>query len=80
MADIRDNVLYSKVQEEPSVNQGDRFVVRIVEMLEQELSDNGDRDWLGDCEEKTSIKISEILDKSKRVASGLARCHHQIVL
>ena len=72
MADIRDKVLYSRESLEQEQYK-ERFVSRMLEMLRQELMETGDRDWMVDCQEQTSIKISHILNMSRRVASGLTR-------
>ena len=73
MADIRDQVLHSRELEEEQVEYKVRFVTRMLDMLREELLETGDRDWLVDCEEETSIKISHILNMSRRVASGLSK-------
>jgi len=75
MAEIRDKVLYSKdVYDGGSKDElNQRFVTRMFGMVDKELKEHGDRDWLFDCIEKTSIRISEIEDKSRRVASGLSK-------
>ena len=73
MSDIIDNVLHSREKWEGETTFTVRFVTRMLDMINQELSESGDRDWLVDCLAQASIKISHIENKSRRVASGLTR-------
>jgi len=73
MSDIIDNVLHSREKWEGETTFTVRFVTRMLDMINQELSESGDRDWLVDCLDQASIKISHIENKSRRVASGLTR-------
>jgi len=75
MAEIREKILYSKdVYDGASEEEmGQRFITRMLGMANKELKEHGDRDWLFDCLEKSSIRISEMEGKSRRVASGLSR-------
>ena len=69
MSDVRGNVLYSRETWEGEANSQEawtvRFVLRLLDMVEEELGESGDRDWLVDGEERTRIKISEISRMSK---------------
>ena len=77
MSDVRGNLLYSRETWEGEGNdQQDwtvRFIFRLLNMLEEELGQTGDRDWLVDAEEGKTIKISEISRVSRRVAGGLSK-------
>jgi len=75
MADVRDKILYSKESYDGASEDemGQRFVTRMFGMINKELREHGDRDWLFDCLEQASIRISHLEDKSRRVASGLSR-------
>ena len=64
MADVRERVLHSRRcwEEEGNsqVSWTTRFVSRLFTMVREELGQTGDRDWLVDAEEGTSVQISEI--------------------
>ena len=42
-------------------------------LVTAELAEAGDRDWLLDTVEDTRIRLSQVEDRARRVASGLAR-------
>ena len=75
MADIRDNVLYSKesweVEFGGKMDWTTRFITRLLDMVKEELVESGDRDWMVDAVEESSVRISHIEGVSRRVASGL---------
>ena len=64
MAELREKVLHSRRSWEEEGNSqttwSTRFITRLLAMLGEELGQTGDRDWLVDAEEGTSVKISEI--------------------
>ena len=78
MAKIVNNILYSKEGLETLYTNDElvikeRFIHRVIKMINTELEESGDRDWLVDCLDKTSIRISQIENMAKRVASGLTK-------
>ena len=77
MADIKDNVLYSKetweVEFGGKMNWTSRFITRVLDLVKEELMESGDRDWMVDAVEESSVRISHMEGVSRRVASGLAR-------
>eukprot|EP00091_Calanus_sinicus_P009486 TRINITY_DN22180_c0_g1_i1.p1 TRINITY_DN22180_c0_g1~~TRINITY_DN22180_c0_g1_i1.p1 ORF type:complete len:140 (-),score=29.53 TRINITY_DN22180_c0_g1_i1:121-495(-) len=72
MADRRGNVLHSK-QEDEAQEFSNRFVLRLLDMVRQELRETGDRDWMVDCVDQASVRLSHIEGVSRRVASGLVK-------
>ena len=64
MSDIRENVLYSKETWEGEghgpMTWSTRFITRLLEMVQAELVETGDRDWLVDAVEESSVRISHI--------------------
>ena len=64
MSDIRENVLYSKETWEGEghgpMSWSSRFVTRLLDMVQEELVESGDRDWLVDAVEESSVRISHI--------------------
>ena len=78
MAKIVNNILYSKEGLETLYTNDElvikeMFIHRVIKMINTELEESGDRDWLVDCLDKTSIRISQIENMAKRVASGLTK-------
>lgn len=75
MADIKDNVLYSKetweVEFGGKMNWTSRFITRVLDLVKEELMESGDRDWMVDAVEESSVRISHMEGVSRRVASGL---------
>lgn len=72
MADRRGNVLHSK-QEDEAKEFSNRFVFRLLDMVRQELRETGDRDWMVDCVDQASVRLSHIEGVSRRVSSGLSK-------
>ena len=75
MSDIRENVLYSKETWEGEghgpMTWSSRFVTRLLEMVQEELVETGDRDWLVDAVEESSVRISHIEGISRFVVVRL---------
>ena len=73
MAEVRERGLYSRRCWEEEGNSeltwSTRFISRLLTMVREELSQTGDRDWLVDAEQGTSVKISEIEKMSRSVHS-----------
>merc|ERR1719369_496534 len=72
MAEIRENILHSKQEDEEKVFTT-RFCLRMLDMVREELKESGDRDWMVDCVAQSSVRLSHIDGLSRRVASGLAK-------
>jgi len=51
----------------------ERFVLRLLSLVQEELTNTGDRDWLVDTVAQASVRISHIEGVARRVASGLSR-------
>ena len=69
---MQGNVLHSKHKDEAQ-EFSNRFVLRLLDMVRQELRETGDRDWMVDCVDQASVRLSHIEGVSRRVASGLAK-------
>ena len=69
MAEVRENVLHSRRSWEEEGNSqttwNTKFITRLFAMLGEELGQTGDRDWLVDAEEGTTVKISQIEKMSR---------------
>ena len=76
MSEIRENVLYSKETWEGEghgpMNWTSRFITRLLEMVQQELVESGDRDWLVDAVEESSVRISHIEGISRLVVAHIS--------
>ena len=74
MSDIRENVLYSKETWEGEghgpMDWSSRFITRLLEMVQEELVETGDRDWLVDAVEESSVRISHIEGISRWVVTS----------
>jgi len=70
MSRIEDRILYSK--EPYTLDPGDDlYIYRLLDMVQEELRDTGDRDWIIDAAEEKSIRLSHLKGRSLKVASGL---------
>lgn len=83
MSDIRENVLYSKETWEGEghgpMDWSSRFITRLLEMVQEELVETGDRDWLVDAVEESSVRISHIEGISRFVDCYLIKSHPDIL-
>ena len=73
MAELKDNVLYSKEPVLEEANHNEPFIFWLLKKIQGELKDTGDGDWLLDCTGEASIRLSHIEGVSVRVASGFIR-------
>ena len=80
MSDIRDKVLYSKETWEGEghgpMTWSSRFITRLLEMVQEELVETGDRDWLVDAVEESSVRISHIEGISRLVVAHIITRPH----